>query len=252
MDWTEQDEKALAIGRVVYDLMINDFVPQTSLAALTGARNGEGMGLDIRIVTEMVDYWVLNQHVYIDQGSALDESLKRLRNLFAAQPSEGAREAERRQMGSLFKRQPDEAIEQHQERFKIGVDGLHAAEDARASRQQGALSNDPCFVAKFMAACDRAQDACNQLMDERAVPAEILNRPLDAPLRASSPRAEAQAVPEGIVSALKEAIELRIKLYQNGCDCGSQHVCNAAQKDPYASKWAKALAAVEAPNEERS
>ncbi len=61
-----------------------------SPAALTSPSNEEGMGRDIRILTEMVDYWVLNQNVYIDRGSELDESLKRLRKLLAAQPAEPA------------------------------------------------------------------------------------------------------------------------------------------------------------------
>lgn len=36
---------------------------------------------DIRMVLDMVDYWVLNQQVYCDSGSELDKSLKRLRTM---------------------------------------------------------------------------------------------------------------------------------------------------------------------------
>ncbi len=52
--------------------------------------------------------------------------------------------------------------------------------------------------------------------------------------------------PQVVIAALKEAIDLRIKLYQNGCDCGVRHTCNAAQNDLYASKWAKVIATAEA------
>lgn len=40
---------------------------------------------------------------------------------------------------------------------------------------------------------------------------------------------------------VEEAIGLRVALYQNGCECEVEHVCNARANDPYAKRWTAIL-----------
>jgi len=78
-----------------------------------------------------------------------------------------------------------------------------------------------------------------------AVPREVLHSAFDRIEQLERALAEASIRNEALKllrDDLQSAIDLRIALWQNGCDCRAIHTCDPMQ-DKFAGKWSKSLSA---------